>query len=181
LRKKAANFTKPVFEALVAREEAVEIFFTILAGVLTFVLGQVVIKLFIEPVHSMKRVVADISHKLILYANLYANPKPLGDESQDQALKEFRELSSRLHAAMSLIPIYPVTSFIFGLPKRSDVVKASSNLIGLYNGHDHTLANQGILNSYSAQHVRMALGIYIPEGERLDPEKESHFVKAKDN
>ncbi|WP_157354125.1 hypothetical protein [Aromatoleum toluclasticum] len=156
-----------------------EIFLTILAGAGTFVFGQILLKLIIEPVQAMKNVIAEIAHKLILYANVYANPKTLEDEKQAEASKEFRILSSKLQSAMYLVPAYGVTSKLFGLPSQDLISKASKGLIGLHNGHDHVLANQGILNCYSAQRVREALSIYIPEGERLDPAHEKEFIKTK--
>lgn len=95
-----------------------EIFFTILAGTCTFVGGQIVLKLIVEPVHAMKSTIAEISHKLILYANIYANPKAPGEDKQDDALKDFRSLSSKLQSVMYLVPMYRLTSKVFGLPSR---------------------------------------------------------------
>lgn len=157
-----------------------EIFYTVIAGVLTFVFGQVFLKILIEPVHSMKGIIAKIAHKLILHANIYANPKSIGNVSQDNALREFRELSSELQASMRLVPFYPLTHRLFGLPSKKNIEKASRNLIGLSNGHDGNLQNQGILNSYSAQKVKLALDLHIPEGEYIDPEKENFFIKGKE-
>lgn len=157
------------------------VFWTIVAGAGTFVLGQIFLKLIIDPVQAFKEVIAEIAHKLILYANIYANPKPFGDKAQAEMSDDFRRLSSTLQANMHLIPFYRATKFLFGLPSQEKVIVASQNLIGLHNGYDGALANQGILNCYSAQKIRLALGIFIPEGERLDPELEKGFVKAKSN
>lgn len=157
------------------------IFLTILAGAGAFVLGQLVMKLVIEPVHGLKTTIADVAHKLILYGNIYANPKQPGDERQDAASKEFRILSSRLQSDMHLIPGYQLSARLFGLPRQEDIIEASKNLIFLHNGHEGALANQGILNCYAAQRVRGALGIYIPEGERLNPDHEKGFIRARRN
>lgn len=156
-----------------------QIFLTILAGAGTFVLGQILLKLYIEPVQAMKSVIAEIADKLILYANVYANPKGLDDEKQAEASKEFRILSSKLHSSMHLVPAYKTISRLFGLPNQDSINKASKNLIRLHNGHDHILENQGILNCYSAQRVRDALGIYMADDERLDPSFEKDLIKTK--
>lgn len=155
-----------------------QIFLTILAGAGTFVLGQILLKLLIEPVQAMKNVIAEIAHKLILFANIYANPRSLEDEKQAEASKEFRILSSKIQSSMYLVPAYKTTSKLFGLPSQEEINAASKGLISLHNGHDHALENQGILNCYSAQRVRDALGIYVLEGERLDPAHEKEFIKA---
>ncbi len=158
-----------------------EIFFTILAGAGTFVLGQIVLKLLIDPIQSFKESIAEIANKLILYANIYANPMPLNDERQDAMSQDMRNLSSKLQSNMHLIPAYNISKCIFGLPSKQQVATASKNLIFIHNGHDGALANQGILNCYAAQKVRDSLGIYIPEDEYLNPEDEASFVKAKIN
>lgn len=157
------------------------IFLTIISGVSIFAFGQIVLKLIIDPVNEFKKTVSQIAHDLILYANVYANPKAPGDEKQAAMSQQMRKLSSMLHSNMYLIPAYNTTRKLFCLPKQEDVAKATKNLIGISNGYDGALANQGILNTYSAQHVKEALGIHIPEGEYLDPEKERLFIKAKDN
>ena len=156
-----------------------DIFLTILAGAGTFVLGQIVLKLLIDPVQSFKVTIAEIANKLILYANIYANPKQMGDEKQEAMSQDLRNLSSKLQSNMHLIPAYCISSCIFGLPSKKQVATASKKLIFIHNGHDGALVNQGILNCYAAQKIRIALGIFIPEGERLNPEDEMSFVKAK--
>lgn len=160
-------------------EIAMQIFLTIVAGAGTFVLGQIVLKLLIDPVQSFKTTVAEIANKLILYANIYANPKPLGDQKQAEMSEDFRVLSSKLQSNMHLIPIYNISKFLFGLPSKEKVAKASSQLIYIHNGNDSVLSNQGILNCYAAQRIRQSLGIYIPEGEYLNPEDEAAFIRVK--
>lgn len=156
-----------------------QIFLTILAGAGTFVLGQIIMKLLIDPVQAFKSTIADISNLLILHANIYASPKPRGDEAQGAMSKEMRMLSSKLQSTMHLIPSYKITAFIFGLPTIENVVVASKKLIFIHNGHDGALREQGILNCYAAQKVRIALGIFISEADYLDPDNEKEFLRAK--
>nr|WP_157939930.1 hypothetical protein [Vibrio breoganii] len=51
------------------------------------------------------------------------------------------------------------------MPSEDQVLDATKELIGLSNGHNGELANQGILNTYSMQKVKVALGIAIPKSE----------------
>lgn len=158
-----------------------QIFLTILAGAGAFVLGQIIIRLVIDPIQSFKSTIADVSNILILFANIYANPKLAGDEGQSKMSQEMRILSSKLQSNMHLIPSYKIMASIFGLPTIENVVSASKNLIFIHNGHDGVLANQGVLNCYAAQEARIALGIFIPEGEYLNPDHKKEFVKVKSN
>ena len=162
-------------------DQALEIFLTIIAGAGTFVVGQIVLKLLVDPIQSFKVTVAEVSNNLILYANIYANPREPGDLKQEQMSQSFRDLSSKLQSNMHLIPAYDLLRYVFGLPCKKEVVNAAKNLIFIHNGHDGLLANQGILNLYAAQKARLSLGIFIPEGDYLDPEKEAALVKTKSN
>lgn len=153
-----------------------EVFLTVVTGFITFALGQIAVKLVIDPVQEFKRVVADISHALIEYANIYGNPGVTNEENENKVSGELRKLSSRLNAQMYLIPAYRVTSRLFGLPSLEKVTKATGYLIGLSNGFGGNNPNRGALNGYKAQHIRDALGIYISEQERLDPTLEKEFL-----
>ena len=154
------------------------IFLTILAGVATFVFGQIALKLLIDPVQEFKRVIAEIAHSLIEYANVFGNPGLLSEESEKKVSEELRKLSSRLNAQVYLIPAFRITSKIFCLPTKERVSTATDHLIGLSNGFGGNNQNRGILNSYRAQHVRDALGIYTSERERLDPALEKKFLNG---
>lgn len=86
--------------------ESMTVFLTILAGVSTFVLGQILLKLILEPVQDLKRTISRIAHHLSESANVYANPKTPDDEKQAETSQKMRELSSALCANMYLIPNY---------------------------------------------------------------------------
>lgn len=152
-------------------------FLTIVSGVAVFVLGQLLLKLVIEPVHDVKRIIAEVAHVLIEDAIVFANPGTYGEEKEAEVSGKIRNLSSRLSAGIYLVPGYAITSKIFGLPTLEDATKATRKLIGLSNGFS-SRPNRDILNSYLAQHVRDALGIHIPENERLDPNLEKEILNG---
>jgi hypothetical protein len=139
------------------------VFLTVISGVLTFVLGQLIIKLLIDPVHDFRRTIADISLALIEHANIYANPGVCGSEVEKKVSGDLRRLSSRLNAQMYLIPYYPITAKVFGLPSRNKVVDAASNLIFLSNGVFKFPSNLGLVNARKADEICSLLGIFIPE------------------
>ena len=155
------------------------VFFTIFAGVSIFVIGQILLKMILEPIQELKKAIGDIEYNLVEYAQVYANPKPPDHEHQTEMSRRMRALASNLNARMCVVPAYDKIGALFGLPMQQNVVLARRELIALSNGFDGCLENQGILNCYSAQRVRDALGIHIPDIERLDPERERTFIKAK--
>ncbi len=139
---------------------------TIVSGVLTFVLGQIFVKLVIEPVHEMKKTIGQISHSLIEHANVIANPGVPSKEVMHEASRQLRRLSSQLHAHLFLVPLYVVTARIFFLPSATKVREASTALIGLSNSLFQP--TEGIYKE-SAQRVESIcdlLGIFIAEGDR---------------
>lgn len=141
------------------------VFLTVLSGVITFVLGQLIIKLFVDPVHDFRKTVADIALALIEYANVYANPGVAGSEIEKKVSEELRRLSSRLNTQIYLIPCYSITAKVFRLPSRNKVVDAASNLIGLSNGVFKSASDFVLVNMERADKIRNALGIFIPENE----------------
>lgn len=147
------------------------VFLTVFSGVITFVLGQLILKLLVDPVHEFRRTVADIALALIEYANIYANPGVAGSEVEKKVSEELRRLASRLNAQIYLIPCYHFTSKIFGLPSREKVVDAANNLIGLSNGVFKSASDLDIVlvNVKRADKIRNALGIFVPQGERIKP------------
>jgi hypothetical protein len=147
------------------------VFLTVISGVLTFILGQLVLKLLIDPVHEYKKTVADIAISLIEYANVYANPGVAGNETEKKVSEALRKLSSRLNAQIYLIPCYPLVSKMFGLPSRNKVVDAASNLIGLSNGVFKSASDLVLINVERADKIRDVLGIFVPENERVKLKK----------
>ena len=110
-----------------------QVFLTVFSGVLVFVIGQIFLKLVIDPVHQLKRIISDISFALIQYANVWRSPDLPYEEDKEllEATGEFRKLASLLNASRYLIPIYNQTKIIFFLPKGKELDSAGQNLIAL--------------------------------------------------
>ena len=62
---------EPVMDA---NWEAMTIALTIISGLALLVLGQIIIRSFIEPVYEVRKMRGEIAEALIFYANLYTNP-----------------------------------------------------------------------------------------------------------
>jgi hypothetical protein len=46
------------------------VFYIILAGVIIYVAGQIIVKIVIDPVQELRRVIAEIAYKLIHYSHV---------------------------------------------------------------------------------------------------------------
>jgi hypothetical protein len=134
------------------------VFSTVLSGTLVYVLGQIILKFFIEPVQELKKTIGVISHSLIERANVIYNPG-LGLKETETS-KELRNLASRLQSHLYLIPRYSATAQIFGLPLPAKILAASKALIGLANGVD--MPDPNGFNAQSLKTVCNSLGIYEP-------------------
>lgn len=155
-------------------------FLTILSGVTVFVIGQVALKLFIDPIHDFKKVIGEISNCLINNAGNYFEPEKLSVEKQGEVAKELLGLSAKLNAQMSTIPFYSKLARFYLCPSTDHVVIATKSLIGISNAMRCNRPNNGQLNCYSAQRVQDALGIHIAESQRLDPAHERTFLNGSD-
>ena len=106
---------------------------TILGGILVFVVGRIIERFSIEPIHEQLRLTGEIADSLIFYANLYSSPGIGNPEKMGEASKVLRQQASQLMARTHVIPWYKLWQLLRIVPKHTDVIEASRNLIGLSN------------------------------------------------
>jgi hypothetical protein len=106
---------------------------TIFGGFFVFVLGQIVIKFFIEPIQKQSEAIGDIAHSLIYYADQYSNPGSGKPEDIKETSNVLRKLASELVAKTYVIKLYIIWESLKLVPKRNAIMEAHSNLIGLSN------------------------------------------------
>jgi hypothetical protein len=141
--------------------------FTAFGAVLVFVLGQIITKFIIDPIHEQKKVIGEIADALIYYSNEYSSPLFLGkmDKKGQEASDRFRRLATQLMSKSHLIPWYGFWSRIGFVRPIQTVADARSALIGLSNSAgstEDTFDRQIVMNF--EQEIRSALMIYDPRG-----------------
>ena len=141
---------------------------TVLSGVLVFVLGQVVVRLVLDPVAEFKRHVGDIAHSLVFYANRLANPPVPADEAAELR-QHFRRLAAVLQARYHVLPKWGARRIgrLLGLPSADAVHKAAGLLVGLSNSVSDAAPREPQRCSWWMQEVADHLGIYVPPNQRI--------------
>ena len=142
------------------------VFITVLSGVITFVIGQLIVKLLLDPVQDMKKTIGQVSHTLVERANVIANPGVPTKVVMDNTSDSLRKLSSQLHAYLYLVPCYDKTSKVFHLPSKEKLLAASTALIGLSNSVYRADDRVYESNAKRVEQVCDLLGIYLAEGSR---------------
>ena len=75
-----------------------QVFLTIISGIIVFSLSQWLLKFIFEPAHELKKSIGEVEYCLIYYANCYSNPTGIKAEYLLKSSDEFRERESRLLA-----------------------------------------------------------------------------------
>ena len=118
--------------------DALKLALTAVFGVAVFVVGQIIQRLFIEPIQEQRKVRGRIAHALLFHANATARVT-MGVTAEEHAemYKELRGLAAELRASQTVIPFYKLTAALFRLPRIAAIEKASTNLMGWANGLAH--------------------------------------------
>ena len=135
---------------------------TIAGGMIVFVLGQIIVKFIIEPLHEQSKLIREISNSLIFFSNVGANVEPyyyqrLHEANEveepvrkvvieryeeilknhwkksDDASEILRQQASNLMGTTNSIPLYGFWSFLKIVPRYEEVLEASSQLVGMAN------------------------------------------------
>lgn len=93
-----------------------KIFFAVVTGTLVFMVGQMVLKFFIEPIVSFKEAIGNISHIFLTNQGDIS-----GAQADDNLAQKIRAASGILLSKKQAIPFYKYTSFIFRLPSEEKV------------------------------------------------------------
>jgi hypothetical protein len=149
------------------------VFLTVLSGVLVFVLGQLLLKLVIEPVNEMRKTIGAISHALIEHAGFIHNPGVMDEVEIDKAATELRRLSSQLQSHMYLVPYFDRTVRIFRLPDRKRLLRASHALLGLSNSLHRKDDRVYETNAKRVEKICDSLSIYFPDESRWPEPRQS--------
>ena len=102
-------------------------------GLTVFVLGQLLAKFFIEPLHELRKAVGEVRFNLAFHAPTIHTPIGRLPEASDKAREALMKSSCSLITNLHTIPIFCMTRFLaFGvLPCRKSVEDAAVQLRGL--------------------------------------------------
>lgn len=110
------------------------VFWTVISGVLVFVIGQLFVELFLKPLSRYNEIKAEIAYALVYYANVYLNPIVYNKEVQPN-IELYKKASEELRILAAKITGFSQERRflrIFIPVKRIEQVR--HNLIGLSNG-----------------------------------------------
>jgi len=107
---------------------------TIIGGISIFVLGQIFLKAFIDPILQLRAFKGTIADSLVYYSDIYFNPSINKEEDAIKASKRLRGLGSELMAKTTVVPVYSLWSYLGFVPIMSDILSVNRNLIGLSHG-----------------------------------------------
>jgi hypothetical protein len=106
---------------------------TVLAGVLVFLVGQVVVRFVLDPLANQRAIIGEIADRLIFHAAAYMNPGVARQELLEEASRELRRSSAQLQARTHVIPLYDELAKVGIVRSRGQIDEASRELIGLSN------------------------------------------------
>jgi hypothetical protein len=134
--------------------------FTALFGFLTFLAGQVVLKLF-EPAFELRTLFGEIARDFIVYGYRDSTSDP------EKRVLLFREHAGSLHQKLFKVAWYGFFQRIIQLPPKEDVVEAAALLI-LYSGYHSptSVVLKGPKAWELAENIRRLLRLEIPREER---------------
>lgn len=141
---------------------------TIAGGVIVYALGHLFVALFVEPIHRLRSLIGEIADSLIFYANVYSNPElNIGTiELYDKASETLRRHASQLKARAYAIPWYHLWALMRLVRKKTEVEKASAELIGLSNSVHGGLGITGLENDKKRRIIEELLGIRSSKKEQ---------------
>lgn len=108
-------------------------FLTIITGVFVFILGQIVLKLFVEPWQKQRECIANISNHILMYSPMYSSPGISDKELISEVSLKTRQLASELLASCSRMPFYKKLTKTKLVLDLETVSKVQKDLIGLSN------------------------------------------------
>lgn len=137
-------------------------FITIISGVAVFVIGQIFLRVFIEPWQEYLQLKGKLSSSLTYYANVYSNPGCGKFELNDEARNETRKLASELDAIVNKIIFYDFFSYIRLFPERERIIAAKAALIGLSNS---TFVGDPLENNAKIKKIIVSLDLKFRDDE----------------
>jgi len=111
--------------------EGLKIALTAVVGITVFIVGQIIMKWFIEPIQEQRKLIGEIAHALKFYKNY--DKQVTKPEQIREGRAKFRNLASDLDRSICLIPLYPILDFFRVVRKRKDILAAGPQLIGISN------------------------------------------------
>jgi hypothetical protein len=129
----------------------------IISGVTVFLIGEIIVRFFLGPLHKFKEIKGEIASILLFHANNYGQQyakldEILGNEGGDKkvvaeriasakqwnsdlskASDETRAVAAKLISVAEGIPFFKMLSFIRVVPPKSSILKSKKHLIGLSN------------------------------------------------
>ena len=107
---------------------------TVAGGVIVFVAGNLLTRLFIEPLRDWRTFKGELADALAFHANIYTYPPASNDDEWRVASSALRQKASQLLGRVNAIPCYRLLSAFRLVPRWSDVWESHRCLIGLSNG-----------------------------------------------
>lgn len=130
---------------------------TIIGGIIVFVAGQILLKIFLEPVAELRRSIGFVSSVFLRHQAKITNGR-CNDEIQD----DLHQAASQLLVNAQAIPLYPLFRRLFKLPPDDELVRAAQamNLIASRARGEET---QGSVEEFnrSLREAGEALGIRV--------------------
>jgi len=129
----------------------------IISGVAVFLIGEIIVRFFLGPLHRFKEIKGEIASILLFHANNYGQQyakleEILGTEGGDErvineriasakrwnddlskASDETRSVAAKLISVAEGIPFYKALAFIKVVPDKKSILEAKKHLIGLSN------------------------------------------------
>ena len=110
---------------------------TSLFAVVVFVVGQIIVRLFIDPIQKQTEIIGNIAHSITFYANVFGASVDDHESIMAHRAKEaeelFRKQAAHLIASTATIRWYWLWESLHFIPKRENAIEASTYLIGLSN------------------------------------------------
>lgn len=106
---------------------------TIFIGVIVIVAGQLIIKLFIDPVNELRLEIGRVAHTLVFWANVYHHPMGALGDREMAASAELRERASAMSARGQAVFAYWFVALLHLVPPWHDLMVARGELIALSN------------------------------------------------
>ncbi len=147
-----------------------QVFQTVISGVLVFVVGQIFLKMIIEPVNKLKQTFAAASHAYLVHIKALYDPINASDAQKNSAREAFLFLSGQLCADLRLIPCYKCWRYVFFLPSERSIYEAARCLVAVANwtASNNTAKIQHVIKNW--QTAADNLGLYIAPESRVSDE-----------